>query len=675
MPRYTFTSPEGKTYDIDGPEGSTKEQAFGVLQQQIGAGTAKSTAPPPPQSAAGFVGGNIAKGVAQTVGSYAEKARELVNLPGDIANRVLESVLGKKAPAVPKAAPTAVGPEELTAAGEKAGAIGPSAEPRTTGQRYAAAALQALPAAALPGAGTGVLGRVAPAVGAGLGGEAGRQLGGETGAFLGSLLGGAAGGAAAGARQAAIPKPPSEAARASQASGIPLTLGQETGSKALQFSENRLKELFPSKGVAAADELRQVAAGVNRVTELADQVSKRATADPEAIGNQLRTAYKDTVTKLDKMRDTQAKTDYGAVRKAAGDQKVIGYKNTLDELDKIITENKGVPPGGDAAKIAAQATAIRDFITKQGTATVGDAMKTRSAWGKAARRTGNVFSDIDPNANQVLAKRLFGAVNRDFDAASTANTPIASLLKTANANYAKASQSLDFVQKSALGKLLGEDVVDALGTGATASTKAPEAIAKRYLTMTPSEARSVTNILEQHAPEALQDAKSFVLRNGLEQAKNEAPGAPPISFGKFRREMDKVAPKLKEMGFTPKEIADIKDVTDTMARAGDRTGVNPSGTTGAAHMLSIPALAVTHPLAAVGAVVTPYVASRALLTPQGRDLLRQAYTATDNARRNAALGALRSYGVTAATLGQNPPAPLMPQSPAGSLGLSAPPAQ
>lgn len=37
MPRYTFTSPEGKTYDIDGPEGSTKEQAFQILQGQLAA--------------------------------------------------------------------------------------------------------------------------------------------------------------------------------------------------------------------------------------------------------------------------------------------------------------------------------------------------------------------------------------------------------------------------------------------------------------------------------------------------------------------------------------------------------------------------------------------------------------------------------------------------------------
>ncbi len=36
MPDFTFTSPEGKNYTVTGPEGSTQEQAFAVLQKQLG---------------------------------------------------------------------------------------------------------------------------------------------------------------------------------------------------------------------------------------------------------------------------------------------------------------------------------------------------------------------------------------------------------------------------------------------------------------------------------------------------------------------------------------------------------------------------------------------------------------------------------------------------------------
>jgi hypothetical protein len=49
MPTFKFTSPEGKAYTIKGPEGATQEQAFAILQQQLGA--APAAAAPNPQLA------------------------------------------------------------------------------------------------------------------------------------------------------------------------------------------------------------------------------------------------------------------------------------------------------------------------------------------------------------------------------------------------------------------------------------------------------------------------------------------------------------------------------------------------------------------------------------------------------------------------------------------------
>jgi len=43
MPSFTFTSPEGKKYTVNGPEGATKDQAFQMLQKQINAPTAPVT--------------------------------------------------------------------------------------------------------------------------------------------------------------------------------------------------------------------------------------------------------------------------------------------------------------------------------------------------------------------------------------------------------------------------------------------------------------------------------------------------------------------------------------------------------------------------------------------------------------------------------------------------------
>jgi len=50
MPVFTFTSPEGKSYDITGPEGSTKEQAFDILNKQLGEKKSAPASAPVPKA-------------------------------------------------------------------------------------------------------------------------------------------------------------------------------------------------------------------------------------------------------------------------------------------------------------------------------------------------------------------------------------------------------------------------------------------------------------------------------------------------------------------------------------------------------------------------------------------------------------------------------------------------
>lgn len=61
MPDFSFTSPEGKSYTVSGPEGSTKEQAFQVLQGQISAGTAKEDSAAAPSTPSPTTAGQRAK--------------------------------------------------------------------------------------------------------------------------------------------------------------------------------------------------------------------------------------------------------------------------------------------------------------------------------------------------------------------------------------------------------------------------------------------------------------------------------------------------------------------------------------------------------------------------------------------------------------------------------------
>jgi hypothetical protein len=54
MPSFTFTSPEGQKYTVNGPDGATQDQAFQILQGQIGSKQAQK-----PQSVLGGEGGGL----------------------------------------------------------------------------------------------------------------------------------------------------------------------------------------------------------------------------------------------------------------------------------------------------------------------------------------------------------------------------------------------------------------------------------------------------------------------------------------------------------------------------------------------------------------------------------------------------------------------------------------
>jgi hypothetical protein len=81
MPVFDFTSPDGKTYSVEGPEGATQEQAFQILQQQIG----KPQAAPEVgmlEDAAKSVGSGLANATAGTLG-MAGDARSLLSAGTD----------------------------------------------------------------------------------------------------------------------------------------------------------------------------------------------------------------------------------------------------------------------------------------------------------------------------------------------------------------------------------------------------------------------------------------------------------------------------------------------------------------------------------------------------------------------------------------------------------------
>lgn len=80
MPTFDFTSPDGKSYSVQGPDGATPEQAFQMLQQHLGAPSQPSMG----EDAAKSLGAGLANATAGTLGMGGD-IRELANKGLDIA--------------------------------------------------------------------------------------------------------------------------------------------------------------------------------------------------------------------------------------------------------------------------------------------------------------------------------------------------------------------------------------------------------------------------------------------------------------------------------------------------------------------------------------------------------------------------------------------------------------
>lgn len=76
MPTFQFTSPDGKNYSVNGPDGATPEQAFQVLQTQIGGGGSGSSASPIGDDRAATVA--ALRGI-PLAGAYVDKGAAMLN--------------------------------------------------------------------------------------------------------------------------------------------------------------------------------------------------------------------------------------------------------------------------------------------------------------------------------------------------------------------------------------------------------------------------------------------------------------------------------------------------------------------------------------------------------------------------------------------------------------------
>lgn len=383
-----------------------------------------------------------------------------------------------------------------------------------------------------------------------------------------------------------------------QRTGIDLTPGMVSGSKAQTAMENMSRQsVFSADTAFEADKkiADQAIANINRVM---DRVSPDSVS-PQAIGDRVQRSVDEAVKGVLDRRDQVAKQQFGAIRNMVGDAPVVDYGRTKQVLQDMIDENADVL-GADPRRIRMQAQRMLDEIGQKEGFTLESARKSRSSYGAAARGQSNLLNNVDRNVNQAFAKRLYGAISQDIEAAGqrldeaagfgrngvvpdgVVATKPSEMLKAANDEYRNHTDLLRQIDQSPLRRLLGDKVdVD----GFTSYSLAPEVVLGRINTMKPSELGQVRYFMERNNPEVWQQYKRMIVEDALNAAETApaSSGANHIPFNAngFIRALGGDKPEKIERlkaTFDPAEMEEIMDALQASRRMGDKFGANFSGT-------------------------------------------------------------------------------------------------
>lgn len=388
-----------------------------------------------------------------------------------------------------------------------------------------------------------------------------------------------------------------------QITGISLTPAEKAQSKGLQMLENLARQSIVTADEVAKYDQKVARQGMASVSRLARQIAKPKKG-AETIGGELQKASKQAADDLINMRRVQARNDYGLADELSQGKKVIERNKYVQELKNIIDEYKG-SDSADAIAVVKQARdklarAVETVAPKTGAIvdeagqpimttaggqqmvkqSVKDAVSDRSFLGSASKGTGNVFKDIDKRLDQRIAGRLHKALTDDLMDAEALGE-VGEALQVANANYMKNSQTINALEASPLGKILGkefDDAADAISTGSFNSISGEKAL-KKIMSLEPSEIKMTMRQLDRINPALGDDVRAYVLRDALENSL-----LPPsagmqkntMSFNKFMTNLKKN--KIANYGLSSKDADQLKDIVTTMERVGDRSGYNFSGT-------------------------------------------------------------------------------------------------
>ena len=393
--------------------------------------------------------------------------------------------------------------------------------------------------------------------------------------------------------------------------GIPFTPGQVSGAKMQTGLENLARQSFFSADKAFQADTKTANAAVGYINRVMDNLSPNDVS-AQGVGQRVQDTVRNVVKSIANNREATAARQYGAIDKMLGNTPVVRYSKTADTLRSLLGEYEDVP-GQAAASMRSQLQGMLDDIAKKPAYTLSSAQKARSAYGRAASGSADVFKDVKTSEQARIAKRLYGAMSDDIETSAAAldagprygpglmtqtdgamirRGGVADMWRKANEDYRNYSKLIEATEASPLRRLVG-DKVD-VGDFMTVNKLPPEKVVSALGSMTPSELMMVGNVMQRQAPDVWQDYKRLLVKNALDEAQT-APASMgaytlPLNAAKFVSALGGGKPaKIAQLRalFTPKEYAQLDDAFNAMRRLGDKFGANYSGTAPATEMLNL----------------------------------------------------------------------------------------
>jgi hypothetical protein len=211
---------------------------------------------------------------------------------------------------------------------------------------------------------------------------------------------------------------------------------------------------------------------------------------------------------------------------------------------------------------------------------INTAMKNRRDWSRNSAGMGKLFDDVSPSLDRSTAIRLVKAANKDFAESGTGD--IKKALESANGTYQAISESIDAVESSALGKLVGEDVADNIITNGF-NTISGEKVVSKLVELgkrSPSELKTAMDIIRKQDPMAVEGFKAQLIKNAFESGEpTAAEMAADVSFNLNRFVKNTPPPSvMTAVGFKQSELNEIKKIVGVSLRLSKSYGKNASGT-------------------------------------------------------------------------------------------------